>query len=91
LCTGAGGLDTDSTTSSQFDVDGVDSDDLEGLDDIDGGEHSCITEKGSVNVNILSMMINPLTTANHSRVAVSALSVSKLYRSVMRCKRYIPS
>jgi hypothetical protein len=90
LCTGAGGLDTDSTTSSQFDVDGVDSDNLKAFDDIDGGEHSCITEKGSVNVNILSMMINPLATANH-RVAVSALSVSKLYRFVMRCKRYIPS
>ena len=40
LGTGAGGLDTDTTSSSEFDVDGVDSDNGEGLADVNGGEHS---------------------------------------------------
>ena len=40
LGTGAGGLDFNSTSSSEFDVDGVDSDNGEGFADVDGGEHS---------------------------------------------------
>ena len=40
LSSGSGGLDTDTTSSSKFDVDGVDSDEGEGLADVDGGEHS---------------------------------------------------
>jgi len=36
----AGGLDTDTTTSSEFDVDGVDSDKSERFADVHGGEHS---------------------------------------------------
>ena len=42
LGTGAGGLDVNSTSSSEFDVDGVDSDNGEGFADVDGGEHSSI-------------------------------------------------
>merc|ERR1719345_662999 len=40
--TGAGGLDTDSTTSAKFDMDSVDSNNLEGLDNVDGGKHSSV-------------------------------------------------
>ena len=40
LCTGAGGLDTDTTTSAEFDMDSVDSNYLEALDNVDGGKHS---------------------------------------------------
>ena len=45
----AGGLDTNTTSSSEFDVDGVDSDNGKGFPlrfaDVDGGEHSYLHKR----------------------------------------------
>ena len=41
----AGGLDTNTTSSSEFDVDGVDSDSDKGFADVDGGEHSYLHKR----------------------------------------------
>lgn len=53
LGSGSRGLDTDTTSSSEFDVDGVDSDNGEGFADVDGGEHSYLHKR----VTLISLLI----------------------------------
>ena len=76
LSSGSGGLDTDTTSSSKFDVDGVDSDESEGLADVDGGEHS------SIGGGFLSISLD-LHSTGDSAVSFTAGEIGHMEESVV--------
>ena len=78
LGSGSRGLDTDTTSSSEFDVDGVDSNDGEGFADVDGGEHS------SIGGRFFSIGLD-LHSSGDSGVSFTSGKIGDMEESVVEC------